>query len=174
MAPRLYDLGFERGWGCDVGRVRASMRLLLDIMQVVCLPLGGVDRRVPCLCGLCPALLACRPALPCACGRLRGQQATLLLGDWAGSTAVSCKTVGSRNTAMEPTSTTKAHRKGAMPPNLTVPAPRLAPTLLSSRQPLNRPCPPLTKKAPDADSLERFLGSLPLIADVSPGPLSHR
>ncbi|GBF96697.1 sucrose synthase, partial [Raphidocelis subcapitata] len=33
VAPRLYDLGFERGWGCDVGRVRASMRLLLDIIQ---------------------------------------------------------------------------------------------------------------------------------------------
>ncbi len=41
MSSRLYDLGFERGWGCDVGRTRASMRLLLDILQVG----GGPDYR---------------------------------------------------------------------------------------------------------------------------------
>ncbi|KIY96079.1 sucrose synthase [Monoraphidium neglectum] len=34
VSSRLYDLGFERGWGCDVGRVKANMRLLLEILQV--------------------------------------------------------------------------------------------------------------------------------------------
>lgn len=33
VSSRLYDLGFERGWGCDVGRIRSSMRLLLEILQ---------------------------------------------------------------------------------------------------------------------------------------------
>lgn len=33
VAPRLHDLGFESGWGKDVGLVRESFRLLLDILQ---------------------------------------------------------------------------------------------------------------------------------------------
>lgn len=36
VSSRLYDLGFERGWGCDVGTARSSMRLLLDVLQVRC------------------------------------------------------------------------------------------------------------------------------------------
>ena len=33
FAPQLLALGFERGWGCDAGRARSSMRLLLEILQ---------------------------------------------------------------------------------------------------------------------------------------------
>jgi hypothetical protein len=34
FAPRLYDMGFERGWGKDAKTVREQVKLLLDILQV--------------------------------------------------------------------------------------------------------------------------------------------
>ena len=33
VARELQDLGFERGWGATVGRVRDTMHMLLDLMQ---------------------------------------------------------------------------------------------------------------------------------------------
>ena len=33
VARELQDLGFERGWGASVGRVRESMHMLLDLLQ---------------------------------------------------------------------------------------------------------------------------------------------
>ena len=33
LAPRLRAMGFERGWGKNAGRIRASMELLLDILE---------------------------------------------------------------------------------------------------------------------------------------------
>lgn len=33
VARELQDLGFERGWGSTVGRVRETMHMLLDLMQ---------------------------------------------------------------------------------------------------------------------------------------------
>ena len=33
LAPRLRSLGFEPGWGKNAGRIRASMELLLDILE---------------------------------------------------------------------------------------------------------------------------------------------
>ena len=34
FAPRLYDMGFERGWGRDAAKTKEQIRLLLDILQV--------------------------------------------------------------------------------------------------------------------------------------------
>ena len=34
LVQKLQDMGFERGWGNTVGRIKESFHLLLDIMQV--------------------------------------------------------------------------------------------------------------------------------------------
>ena len=33
FAARMYDIGFERGWGKDAKTVREQVKLLLDILQ---------------------------------------------------------------------------------------------------------------------------------------------
>jgi hypothetical protein len=34
FAPKMYDMGFERGWGRDAAKTKEQVKLLLDILQV--------------------------------------------------------------------------------------------------------------------------------------------
>lgn len=34
LLPKLEELGFEKGWGKDRSRIKDTMNLLLDIMEV--------------------------------------------------------------------------------------------------------------------------------------------